>query len=106
SEVKALSVPPFSATCCMISPLPKVGVPLNIICSTQCEMPVMPECSLRAPTRYHTQNETTGAECTSLVSRVSPLGKECLSKVAWRVVIGDFCFSRPFAVGDLALRFT
>src|SRR5437763_1161404 len=64
----------------MIWPLPKVCVPLNIMCSTQWDMPVIPMCSLRAPTRYHTQKDTTGAECTSFVSKVRPLGKECRSK--------------------------
>src|SRR5919199_4491946 len=44
------------------------------MCSTQCEMPVIPGTSLRAPTRYQTQKVATGAACSSRVSTVSPLG--------------------------------
>src|SRR6476660_8451761 len=67
----------------MICPLPSFCVPLNIICSTQCEMPVMPACSLRDPTWYHTQNDTTGADRASFVIRLSPFGKLCRSKLCF-----------------------
>ena len=53
-------VPPFFEICRNISPLPSFGVPLNSMCSTQWEIPVMPGPSLREPTRYHTQKVATG----------------------------------------------
>ncbi len=39
----------------------KRGVPLNCMCSVQWEMPVKPGVSSREPTRYHSQEETSGA---------------------------------------------
>src|SRR5438552_699471 len=67
---------------CRVSmPLGWVGVPLNSICSTQCEIPVSPGISLRLPTRYHTQNVATGTvRCSA--SRIS----RPLSSVSARIV--------------------
>src|SRR5262245_51806385 len=45
------------------------------MCSSRCDTPVIPVCSLREPTRYQTWKLTTGAECTSFVSTFSPLGR-------------------------------
>src|SRR5437868_443231 len=70
------------------------------MCSTQCDTPVIPACSLRAPTLYHTQKATTGAECTSLVNRVSPLGKECRSNVLWFMDVTSVFVVCPFVSGD------
>src|SRR5436190_6400226 len=70
------------------------------MCSTQWEMPVMPACSLRAPTRYHTQKETTGAECTSFVIRARPFGNECRWKLDALVRVAPFLFVVLFTAGD------
>src|SRR5262245_48596497 len=53
------------------------GVPLNNICSTQCEIPVLPGCSLREPTRYQTQQVATGAEWTSRSKTSMPFLSRC-----------------------------
>ena len=49
--VKAFHCPPARSISRSSRPAGKRGVPLNIICSTQCEMPVRPVGSLRLPTR-------------------------------------------------------
>src|SRR5881396_1627971 len=53
-EVNALSWPPFCSTSRANWPRPWAGVPLNIMCSRKCAMPVAPRASLREPTRYQT----------------------------------------------------
>src|SRR5262245_5984517 len=45
------------------------------MCSSRCEMPVMPVYSFREPTRYQTPKLTTGALRTSFVRMRSPLGR-------------------------------
>src|SRR5215208_6085442 len=49
------------------------SVPLNCICSTQCETPVRPCTSSREPTRYQTHDEMIGAVWISLSRTLSPL---------------------------------
>src|SRR5215212_9896714 len=51
------------------------SVPLNCICSTQCETPVRPCTSSRDPTRYQSHDEMIGAVWTSLSRTFSPLDK-------------------------------
>jgi hypothetical protein len=45
------------------------------MCSTQCETPVTPGTSLRAPTPYQTQKVVIGALCISRVSIRRPFGR-------------------------------
>src|SRR5579859_155318 len=71
-HVNPFHVPPWRLTSRDSSPLPRVGVPLKSMCSTQCEMPVIPGTSLRLPTRYHAQNVATGAVWTSRSKTSSP----------------------------------
>ena len=61
SDVKALLWPPCRAMRRNTSPFDSRSVPLNSMCSTQCEIPVIPLRSLRDPTRYQIQVLTTGA---------------------------------------------
>src|SRR5579862_1209597 len=71
-QVNPFHVPPWRLMNRDSSPLPRVGVPLKSMCSTQCEMPVIPGTSLRLPTRYHAQNVATGAVWTSRSKTRSP----------------------------------
>src|SRR5918912_1436284 len=77
-QVKAFSAPPRRETSLLISPLPKRLPPLNSMCSTQCDTPVVPGSSLRPPTRYHIQTPTSGRSRTSRTMTRRPL-----SSVVW-----------------------
>src|SRR6266852_3859693 len=59
-QVKAFKAPPRREISLVISPLPKRLPPLNSMCSTQCDTPVVPGSSLRPPTRYHIHTPTSG----------------------------------------------
>ncbi len=72
-EVNALSWPPFCSTSRANWPRPWAGVPLNIMCSRKCAMPVAPRASLREPTRYQTWKDTIGLRWSSSSSTRSPL---------------------------------
>src|SRR5215218_5726649 len=50
-----------------------LAVPLNCMCSTQWDSPVLPGRSFRLPTRYQVQTETIGAEWSSRRMTPSPL---------------------------------
>src|SRR5918998_4460236 len=69
----ALRVPPTRETPRKIWPFSMLAVPLNCMCSTQWDSPVLPGCSLRLPTRYQVQIETIGAEWSSCRMTPSPL---------------------------------
>ena len=57
--------------------VPIVGVPLNIMCSNKCAMPVIPGRSLALPTRATQPPEIDGASCRSTSSTLSPLERKC-----------------------------
>ncbi len=59
--VKALSWPPLAAMIFENFPGGIFAVPLNIMCSSTWEIPVMPLCSLLPPTLYQICETTTGA---------------------------------------------
>ena len=60
------------------------GVPLNCMCSTQCETPVRPWTSSREPTRYHSQEEMIGAVCISFRRTLRPLESVvCVREFSW-----------------------
>ncbi len=56
------------------SPGARVFVPLNIMCSKKCEMPVMPGRSLRLPTRYHVYIATFGMSLSGQTTTFMPFG--------------------------------
>ncbi len=56
------------------SPGARVFVPLNIMCSKKCEMPVMPGRSLRLPTRYHVYIATFGMSLSGHTTSFMPFG--------------------------------
>src|SRR5207237_7217444 len=79
-HVKAFNAPPRREISLVISPLPKRLPPLNSMCSTQCDTPVVPGSSLRPPTRYHIHTPTSGRSRTSRKITRSPLS----SVVCWK----------------------
>src|SRR5438477_12391411 len=84
-QVKAFSAPPRREISLVISPLPKRLPPLNSMCSTQCETPVVPGSSLRPPTRYHIHTPTRGRSRTSRRMTRRPLS----SVVCWKDADAD-----------------
>ncbi len=57
-----------------LSLVPIVFVPLNIMCSNRCEMPVMPGPSLTEPTFATQPQDTVGESWRSTISSFNPLG--------------------------------
>ena len=53
-DVNALERPPCFRMMRAYSSGATLSVPLNIMCSRRCAMPLLPSTSLRDPTRYHT----------------------------------------------------
>ncbi len=54
--------------------MPIERVPLNIMCSWKCEMPVMPGRSFTEPTRYARMQRISGASGRLTMSTLRPLG--------------------------------
>src|SRR5690554_6491704 len=77
-------MPPLRETSRKICPLASDGVPLNCMCSTQWERPVLPGSSLRLPTRYHTQKLAIGASWLSRRSTWRPFGRVACTTGACR----------------------
>src|SRR2546428_10942039 len=67
--------------------VPRVWVPLNIICSNKCEMPVTPGCSFTEPTLAIHPAETFGEPLRCTSSSFIPLS----SRTSWT---GTFCAQR------------
>src|SRR5512142_422818 len=71
------------------------GVPLNCMCSHQCEIPVWPDGSSLEPTRYHTQELISGAVWISFKSTFNPFANTYSLKVFfmdyphWKTYVGN-----------------
>ena len=59
-----------------MSLVPIVSVPLNIMCSNRCEIPVMPVVSLADPTRAKIEAMMVGASCRSTIKTCMPLSSQ------------------------------
>jgi len=79
-DVAPLNTPPSRAIAFSAVPLGKAGVPLKSMCSTQWEIPVVPRCSLRLPTRYQIQKLATGAAWASCTRTDRPLDSSVWTK--------------------------
>jgi hypothetical protein len=72
--VYALLRPPFASITRSNSPGGRVDVPLNIMCSKKCEMPVIPGRSLRLPTRKNVYSATFGMSLSGQTTILRPFG--------------------------------